>query len=604
MRIRVVDFVAEFIKEKLKVDDVFMISGGGAMFLNDGIAKHGNIRTVCNHHEQASSMGAVGYAKYTNGFGVVIPTTGCGGTNCVTGLLDAWQDNVKVFFISGNDNKSRTIHNSAIKLRQLGVQEADIISIVSSITKYSVMVNDAEEIAFHLEKAKYLAEVGRPGPVWIDLPLDIQGAFIESDELKHFSPSDLQTVYKTKASDHELEQFINDLSESKRPVVVAGNGIRLGNAVAEFRNFINKYKIPVVVTFLGVDLLPSEHPQFIGRTGSKGDRAGNFAMQNSDLLISFGSRFSVGSTGFDNESFAREAKIIAIDIDNEEHKKNTVKIDYVINADIKEFLIQIEAKLKNKKIPFNNRWVETCEDWKKKWPTFLEEYKDDKTGINLYFFLDILNRNLKEDSVVVSDAGSAYYVTSQSLMIKDAQRYITSGAQAEMGFTLPASIGVCVARNNKEVIGITGDGSFQMNVQELQTIVHNKFPVKLFIWNNNGYLSIRATQKRFFEGRLIGTDSSCGVSFPSAEKIACAYGIKFYRVSTSEEVETQLPKILSENEAVICEVICQSDQILAPIVTSIKNKEGHMISKPLEDMFPFLTRKEFKKNMIIKTKKE
>jgi acetolactate synthase-1/2/3 large subunit len=589
---RVADYVAKFIYEQLKVHDVFMVTGGGAMFLNDGIAMNGKINAICNHHEQASSMGAVGYAKYTNGFAVVMQTTGCGGTNCITGLLDAWQDSVKVFFISGNDNKNRTVYNSTIKLRQLGVQEADIISIVSSITKYAVMVNNAEDIAYHLEAAKYHAESGRPGPVWVDIPLDIQGVFIESDSLKHFREGN---NIKQKATFEELEQFKNDLAQSKRPVIIAGNGIRLGNAVREFQKFINKFKIPVVVTYLGVDLLPSAHPQFIGRIGIKGDRAGNFAMQNSDLLISFGSRFSVGSVGYDPKLFAREAKIVAVDIDDNEHKKNTVKIDYVINVDIKEFLLQFDYD-----IPINSQWGETCHNWKTKWPTILPEHKDDKNGINLYHFMGILNRNLKNDSVVVSDAGSAYYVTSQSLMIKENQRYITSGAQAEMGFTIPASIGICVARNNMEVIGITGDGSFQMNIQELQTIVHHKYPIKLFIWNNNGYLSIRTTQKRFFNGRL-GTDNSSGLSFPSIEKIADAYGIKFYRITTAEELESKMCKILLEKEAVICEVMCQPDQVIAPVVSSIKDKEGKMISKPLEDMFPFLDRDEFNDNMIIKT---
>lgn len=598
--IRVVDYIARFIHEELKVSEVFMITGGGAMFLNDGIAKYKKIKTISNHHEQASAMGAVGYAKYTNGFSVVIPTTGCGGTNCITGLLDAWQDNVKVFFISGQDAKNRTVYNSKLKLRQLGVQEADIISIVSSITKYAVMVNDAKEIAYHLEKAKYLSETGRPGPIWIDVPLDIQGALIDENSLDHFSLSEINNDLKENATDDELEKFIKDISSSKRPVIIAGNGIRLGNAVKEFQKFIDDYKIPVVATYLGVDLLPTEHKQFIGRTGTKGDRAGNFAMQNSDLLISFGSRFSVASTGFDNNAFAREAKIIAIDIDQNEHKKNTVKIDYVINADIKNFLNQLELKLKDKEFPIQNGWADTCEKWKIKWPIFNPEYKNDKEGINLYYFMDVLNKNLKYNSVVVSDAGSAYYVTSQSLTIEGDQRYITSGAQAEMGYTIPASIGVCVARKNDEVIGITGDGSFQMNIQELQTIVQNKFPIKLFVWSNNGYLSIRATQNKFFEGRLIGTDSSSGVSFPEVEKIAYAYGIKFYKITNSNELERIIPQVLMEDEPIICEVMCQPNQILAPIVTSIKNEEGKLISKPLEDMFPFLDRSEFRKNMIIK----
>lgn len=604
MKLRVADYIANFIYDILNVQEVFMITGGGAMYLNDGIAKHGKIRTISNHHEQACAMGAVGYSKYTNGFGVVIPTTGCGGTNCITGLLDAWQDNVKVFFISGNDNKDRTVHNSPVKLRQAGVQEADIVTIVSSITKYAVMINEPNDIAYHLEKAKHISETGRPGPVWIDIPLDVQRYIIETDNLNHFIPEQSSFDNKEYATDEELLKFVKYLSESKRPIIVAGNGIRLGDATEEFLKFIDFSKIPVVSTYLGIDLMPTNHPQYIGRTGVKGDRAGNFAMQNSDLLISMGSRLSTGTTSFDYDSFAREAKIIAIDIDPNEHKKKAVKLEFVINADIKKFLLKLMELLQNKELPNLDRWGNTCENWKKKWPIFKPEYQDDKEGINLYYFLEVLNEKLKNDSVVVSDAGSAYYVTSQALFIRDKQRYITSGAQAEMGFTLPASIGVCVARNNKEVIGITGDGSFQLNIQELQTIVHHKFPIKVFIWNNNGYLSIRVTQNRYFEGRILGTDPSSGLSFPDLKKIASAYGIKFYRISKSPELNKAIEKILRHDEPVLCELMCQSNQVLSPVVTSAANPEGRLVSKPLEDMFPLLDREEFYKNMIIKPIKE
>lgn len=604
MRIRVVDYIAKFIKDELKVSNVFMISGGGAMFLNDGIVKNGNIRVICNHHEQASAMGAVAYSKYTNGFAVTIPTTGCGGTNCITGLLDAWQDNVKVFFISGNDKIARTVRKSKVKLRQKGVQEADIISIVSSITKYAVMIDDEYDIAYHLEKAKFIAETGRPGPVWIDVPQDIQGAYIETTALRHFKENEGNCVTRLNVSEEEIDSFINDLEMSKRPVIIAGNGIRLGNAVNDFKLLIDLIKIPVVSTYLGIDLLSSNHPQFIGRTGIKGDRAGNFTMQNSDLLIAFGSRLSIGTTGYEKDTFARDAKIVVIDIDKEEHKKDTVRVDKIINVDIKVFINSLLRRLRDKKIKINFEWANTCEKWKNQWPTYVPVYRNDTSGINLYYFIDVLNRNLLEDSIVISDAGSAYYVTSQALMIDKMQRYITSGAQAEMGFTIPATIGAYFASNVDSVIGITGDGSFQMNVQELQTIRYHKIPIKLFVWNNNGYLSIRTTQKRFFEGRLIGTDISCGLSFPSIEKISNAYEIKYFLITNSEELEKLIPVILSLHEPVICEIMCQSDQIIAPIVTSIKKENGLMVSKPLEDMYPFLDRNEFFNNMIIKPMEE
>lgn len=599
---RVVDYIANFIHDKLEIEKVYMLTGGGAMFLNDSVAKHPKLEAVCNHHEQACAMASVGHAKYTNGFSVSILTTGCGATNAITGLLDAWQDNTKCLFISGQVKKKETSYNSNTELRQFGIQEANIVSIVSSISKYSIMINDPNEIAYHLEKACFIAKSGRPGPVWIDIPLDVQGATIEVKKLRHFDPLEIkEEVSENKILGNRIETLQELLKKAKRPIILAGNGIRLAGATEDFKKFVSKYEIPVVASYLATDLIPCNNPLYIGPVGIKGDRAANFAMQNSDLVIAIGNRLSVGVTGFEYELFAREAKLVVVDIDPKEHKKNTVRIDHFINDDAKAFLQKACSNLTLKKT--DDEWKRKVLHWKNKWSVNSTNYPNDKCKINKYTFVQFLNRHLKDDSVVVSDAGSAYYVTSQALSTKNNQRYITSGAQADMGYTLPAAIGVATAKNG-EVIAITGDGSLQLNIQELQTIAHYQYPIKLFVWNNNGYLSIRTTQRKFFEGRFIGTDPKSGVSLPNLQKIAEAYGIKFYRVDKVNELDSALKEVLSKNEPIICEVMCVEDQEVIPTTSSFKKPDGVMVSKPIEDMYPFLDREEFLKEMIVKPVEE
>ena len=592
---RVADYIAHYIY-KLGIQDVFMVSGGGMMFLSDGIAMHPKLRAICNHHEQAAAMAAVSYAKYNGNLGVAYLTTGCGGTNAITGVLNGWQDNTPCLFISGQSKRKETVQNSGLALRQFGVQEADIISIVKSITKYAIMVNDPQEIAYHLDKAVYLAKAGRPGPVWLDIPMDVQSAVIDEKQLSRFSPSHEEKTYKENPTPEEMEKVKDALQKAKRPVILAGQGIRLSHAIPEFRNFIEKNKIPVVVSRLGFDLLPTDHPLFIGCIGNKGTRAGNFAVQNADLVIAIGSRLSVSTTGHEYSTFAREAKIIVVDIDPVEHKKNTIRIDLFINADAKKFLQKISS-VKTSEI---EKWTNHCQELKYKYPTCLPEYAKEKTKINLYYFVHKLSEKLKEDSVVVGDAGSAVYVPPQCLQLKDGQRYITSGGQAEMGYTIPACIGISIAKGGGEVIGITGDGSFQLNIQELQTIVHNNLPLKIFVWNNDGYLSIRATQSKFFEKRYIGTDSTSGLSFPELKKIAWAYGIKYFKAASSKKLPEVIEKVMAYPNAVICEVMCIRDQEIIPSVSAFTKEDGTIVSKPLEDMYPFLDREEFNKQMIVK----
>jgi acetolactate synthase I/II/III large subunit len=592
--IRVSDVIVDYIYN-LGVDTVFTVTGGGAMFLNDAVAAHPEMKAVCNHHEQACAMAAVGYAKLRNGYASVIVTTGCGATNAITGLLDAWQDNVPCFFVSGQAKRKETCYNATVPLRQFGVQEANIVAVVKPLTKYVTMINDPQEILYELEKAAFLAITGRPGPVWLDVPLDVQGAIVDPLTLRHFMPEQGLTIKPTPtASDCEALHF--KLASAKRPIIIAGNGIRLGGAVDEFIRFVEASRIPVAVSYLGVDLIPSDHPLYVGRVGIKGDRAGNFAVQNSDLVISIGCHLSVALTGFEYELFAREAELVVVDIDPQEHQKNTVKIGQFIYSDVIEFFAKFVLP---KPLESWSTWGETCRKWREQWPVFLPAYAKEEM-INKYLFIERLKDHLKSDSVVVSDAGSSYYVTSQALKIRDQQRYVTSGAQADMGFTLPAAIGVSVARNGGEVVGITGDGSLQMNIQELQTLVHHQYPVKLVVWNNNGYLSIRATQRKFFSGREIGTDPQSGVSFPSTEKIATAYGIPFYRVSDPEMLDKALAKLMAASGPMILEVMCPQNQEIIPTASSKRMPDGRMVSKPLEDMYPFIERDEFFSNMIVK----
>ncbi|OGG61123.1 hypothetical protein A3C87_03155 [Candidatus Kaiserbacteria bacterium RIFCSPHIGHO2_02_FULL_49_34] len=586
--------VADYIVDRLYragVHHTFMVSGGGMMFLSDALHVHPDMDVVCNHHEQASAMAAVGYAKYTGGISAAFTSTGCGATNAITGLLTAWQDNVPVVFISGQVKQSETTRGTGVPLRQLGTQEADVIAIVQSITKYAVMVTDPAHVAEHLEQALQLATSGRPGPVWIDVPMDVQGA-----QMPAVPPACTVQVAGARRvpSKGECHAVAGRLSRAKRPVIIAGQGVRIADAIPQLKAFVERYKIPVVAPYLGVGMLDTDHPMYVGVIGIKGSRAGNLAVQNADLVLSIGSRLSVTAIGYEYSLFAREALITVVDIDPVEHKKRTIHVDHFVHADAKEFLTKCILSQK----PATKSWLATCQAWKEKYPVCLPEYRVYDDVVSMYHFIDTLSTIMEDDAVVISDAGSAFYVTAQAINLKGAQRFLTSGGQAEMGFTLPACIGASFAKGGP-TYGVTGDGSFQMNIQDLQTIAHHKLPIKLFILNNNGYLSIRATQTKFFEGRLVGTDGTSGLSLPDTQKIADAYGIMYRRLQNSATLAEDLQDVLAENGPVICEVICPENEPVVPTAASKKTAEGKMVSRPLEDMMPFLDRDEYLSNMIV-----
>lgn len=579
----VADYIIRYLENK-GVNTIFQVPGGGAMFLNDSVAKSKKIKPVFCHHEQSCAMAAVGYSKTINKPGVIIVTSGCGSTNTITGVLDAYQDSNPMFIISGQANIKDTTYMSRIPLRKLGVQEVNILEIVKPITKYSAMLTEYRSIDILLDKMWYECINGRPGPVWLDIPLDIQSIQIDESQIIKST-----LVLEEPPLPFDKELLNSYLQNSKRPIIVAGNGIHLANARWEFMEFIEKYQIPYVCTFLGTDLLPEDHPLYIGRMGIKGTRAGNFALANADLIISLGSSLSIPAIGFQYHLFGREAKKLVVDIDEFEHHKETIKIDDLIQTDVKYFMEQsMDLDYET-----DREWSYKCLEWKNKWSPFDRKDIDE---LNMYSFSQVLSRTLKgKGAKVVTDAGSAYYVLAQSM--RNA-RLILPSAQGEMGFMIPASIGAWYSDPGK-VVGVTGEGSFQFNIQELQTIVHNNMDIHLFVLNNGGYLSIKNTQNKFFEGRLSGTDETSGISFPDLEKISKAYGIKFDRINNKNILELKLGSILDHKGPTITEIMCPHDEAIYPTSATQQMEDGSLKSQPLENMFPFLAKEEFENEMIV-----
>ncbi|MFC1741072.1 thiamine pyrophosphate-binding protein [Nanoarchaeota archaeon] len=597
-KVRVADYIASFIAAQ-GVKDVFMLSGGGIMHLTDGLACNKDLKVYCLHHEQSVSMALEAYSRMTGNFGVGYFTTGPGATNALTGLAGAWVDSVPCLFISGQVKRCETVYKAGIPgLRQFGVQELNIVPVVESLTKYTAFIEKPEDIRFHLEKAFFTAKDGRPGPVWLDVPLDVQGALIDLRKLKGFKPT--KRVKKISAA--QMGKVLNLLSSAKRPVIMAGQGVRIAGAMGPLRDFVSRFRIPVITTYLGVDVIEDNNPYYIGRIGIKGDRAGNLAMQNSDLLIVLGSSLPVAEIGYDYSQFARDAKVVIVDIDPSSHKKKTIRFDVLVEGDIKDFLEMLSSVSgRNDGFDFDGSWMQRCASWKKRYPVCLHRYCRLKKGISTYYLMDRLSRKLRSGDAVVTDAGSTFYIGCQATRVKKGVRYITSGGLATMGYSLPASIGVCAAAGRRRVMCITGDGSFQQNIQELQSVMHYRLPLKIFVLNNQGYLSIRFTQSRYFEGRLIGEGPKSGVSFPDNKKIAKAYGMKFIRASDTSKLDKVIDKVLSSKGPVLCEVVTPPNQMVIPTVSSQKLDDGRMVSKPLEDMYPFLDRKIFRHDMVIRT---
>jgi len=593
--IKVSDYVAKFLAEhKNTANTIFMVSGGGNMHLIDSLGKNKDLEYICNHHEQACTYAAEGYARVTNKIGLAYVTTGPGGTNAITGVYSAWVDSIPTLTISGQVKFETTIASQPnLNLRQLGDQEVDIISIVKSITKYAVMITDKNSIKYHLQKAVYESKSGRPGPVWLDIPLDIQGAMINEDDLTEFE------IPKKINYNNRINEVIKLLKTSKRPVIIAGNGITLSGANKDFLDLINILKIPVVGTFARYDIIKNDSKYFFGRYGTVGNRMANFTVQNSDLIIAIGARLNIRAVSYNWEYFGREAKKIVVDIDSNELEKHTLDIDLKINSDAKEFITTLCKKIDTSYSKKYIKWFDKCLIYKSKYPT-LDPYREENINIiDSYNFFDKLSNLANGNIKYIFGNGTACVSSYQSLKLYKNQQVIVNSGCAAMGYDLPAAIGSCIANDQKDVICVTGEGSFQMNIQELQTIIHNNLPIKIFILNNGGYISIRNTQNGFFKGNKVGADKDSGISFPDTIKISKAYGFKTFKLSNYEDMINNLENILNYNGPLICEVMLSSEEKMFPKLSSEIKADGTMVSKPLEDMFPFLHREEFKENMII-----
>ncbi len=597
---RVSDYIALFLV-KCGLSQVFLVSGGGIMHILDGLACNKDIHVTCAHHEQAAAIMANGYARARDTVGVVVVTTGPGSTNAITGVADAWVDSIPMIVISGQAKRSQNIYNYPVKgLRSIGGQEINILPMIESCTKYSAMVNDAEYIRYHLERALFAATHGRCGPVWLDIPLDIQAATIDSDTLVGFINEIYPSLTNPTHKELHLEEVMESLKTANRPVIIAGHGIRLAEANKEFLELVNTLKIPVVVSKLGYDLLGYTNPYFIGAGGTKGTRAANFTIQNSDLILSIGSRLAIPFTGYDFSQFAREAKVIVVDIDEAELNKNTIKIDLKIKADAKIFINHMNCITKTCNIGNKAMWMHTCINWKEKYPALTKEVRDNAVPISLYSLFDRLSDVLDKNATLITDAGSSYYVVTQAFRVKQGQGVLIPAALGSMGFSLPMAIGAYYAKPQSTIVAVTGDGSLQMNIQEFQTVIHNKIPIKLFVINNNGYASIRNTQNLYFNGRKCGADKDSGVSCPDLKKIAEAYNIKYTHINVNYQFDEELSGIISYPNPIICEVRTDSAQQIIPSVGSRVLPNGSMVSNPLEDMSPLLSREEFHKEMLIK----
>jgi acetolactate synthase-1/2/3 large subunit len=596
--IRVSDYIAQFISDHLGLKDIFMLSGAGSMHLTDGVACNPKLRAICVHHEQSASMALEAYARTNENFGVGYFSTGPAALNALTGLGGAWQDTVPCLFISGQVKRSTCTHTEGVPgLRQFGVQELDIIPVVSSLCKYAVHLTQPEMVRYELEKAVSIAKSGRPGPVWIDIPMDVQSALIDPATLPAYTLEEPSPL----ASDTVLDELRDMFMKAERPVIIAGRGVRLANARALLQTLATEFDVPVVTPYLGIDNLRHDLDIYIGKTGVKGDRPANFTMQNADLVLAVGTSLHISVIGYEYEQFARAAKKVVIDIDLTSHRKKTIKIDRLIESDARFALQGLLTRLREAKFKsISASWLARCVAWKKKYPVCLPEYDKTVGAINVYSFMDRLSNLAGEGDAFIGDAGSAIYAVSQGLILRhNNQRYIPSSAMATMGYTVPAAIGVSSALGDRRVMAITGDGSLQQNIQELQTILHYKLPVKLFIWNNDGYLSIRASQKNYFKERYIGEGPRSGVSIPDTLKICAAYGLPAARVSDIAELDSAIQKALDHEGPYVLEILTPPEQPIIPTVSSRVNSDGSMSSRPLEDMAPFLDRDEYRRNLLI-----
>ena len=599
MKIRVADYIAnKCIDAGIKT--AFSVVGGGAMHLNDAFGHNPNINVIYNHHEQACAIGAEGYARVNNEMAAVVVTTGPGGINALTGVAGAYVDSVPMFVVSGQVRRDSFSVTTGLPLRAMGDQEFNIVPAVKPMTKYAECILDVKDVRYVVEKALYLANHGRMGPTWIDVPSDIQSAVIDPDELRGYDPK--KDEIELGVTEGQLQFIYKKIQKAKRPVIYAGSAIRLSGAYEAYKKLIEQLGIPVVTAWNSTDAIENDHPLYAGRAGNFGDRFGNFAVQNSDLILSLGCRLSIRQTGFNYASWAREAFVIMVDIDEAEMKKPTIHVEYPVHDDVKDFIVKFSSFLEDKETKAFSSWTKKCKAWMKKYPIVTKEQRSQKVLCNAYAAVESLSKHVGEGTIVVSGNGTACVVGGQAFITKKGTRFIENSGMASMGYDVPAAIGTSFALSKGEVLLITGDGSIQMNLQELQTIVGHNLPIKIVIFNNDGYHSIRQSQSNFFKDRKlcgIGPEST-DLTFPDMKKIAWAYGIPFYRIASNKSWDSFLKnKYDAIKGPAIIELMTDTKQFFEPKAGSMKLADGSMVSAPLEDLKPYLDREELKKDMII-----
>lgn len=599
MKVKVSDYIADYFS-KQGLSQVFTVFGGGSMHLNDSFGHDDRYNCIYNHHEQALAIAGESYARIAGKPAIVCVTSGPGAINAFNGVTGAYQDSIPMIVLSGQTKTTLTMRYNNLHLRTLGNQEFDVSESVSEMTKYVEMVMDPIDIAYVIEKAYHLAITGRPGPCWIDIPLDIQGAIIETDDLKHFIPDVSES---NEMTDEELDiiadKVVDRFISSERPVLYAGNGIRISGCVDQFHKLVEMMQIPVVTCWDSIDLMATDDDLYCGRGGNMGDRAGNFAVQNSDFLLCIGTRLNIYQVGFDVNTWAREAYIIVDDIDPEELKKKTMRADLPVCADAGRFIMALQKKLASKDV-IKRTWCDQCITWKNKYPVVTEKQKEQKGLVNVYAFIDSLSRSLPENSITVVANGSASVVGSAAYYIKETDRFIMNCALSSMGYDLPGAIGACAANDRKQVICIAGDGSMQMNLQELATISFNRLPIKIFVINNGGYHQVRLTERNVFKGRLCGVGPESGdLGFPDFKLLSAAYDIKYYIANSNADLGKSIEAALKEEGPTLCEICVDTDQKFEPKSATKILPNGKPVSPPLEDMAPFLSEEELKENMYI-----
>ena len=592
----VAHIIADFLADK-GVTDVFTVTGGGAMFLNDALGHHPKLRSTYNHHEQACSIAAEGYARLTGKIAAVCVTSGPGGTNAITGVMGGYLDSVPMFIVSGQVKRATTVWSvPELNLRQLGDQEFPIVDSVACMTKYAVMVTEPNDIMYHLEKAWFLANNGRKGPVWLDIPIDVQAAPVDEENLRHFEGSQelvALAVQEKPVYDEALtEQILAKIKKSKRPVMIVGEGIRFAGVKDKLLKVMDMLKIPVVTAWNAHDLVADDNPYYAGRPGSVGTRGGNFVMQGSNLVISLGCRLNIRQISYNYKEWSPEAYKIMVDIDEAELNKPTISIDMKVHADVTDVLDSIITSGYDGG-DAHKEWLKWSRDINAKYPACLSSYEKVNDPINPYVFIDRFSKILEDDDAVICGNGSACVITFQGMHIKDETRLFTNSGCAAMGYGFPAALGCAVARGGKRTICVDGDGSFQMNIQEMQTVIYNKMNLKTFIINNNGYHSIRQSQTARFDPPLVGVCDGNGLSFPDLSKLAPAYGMRYVKISSVDEIENKVKEALAGGDPVLCEVFVDYRQNFEPKLSSKALPDGTMVSPPIDDMFPFLSREEF-----------